>query len=48
LLLAAAAAHATQNAPSLLVRRRGALPLLVTPEDPQALMAALRQVGVAA
>ena len=41
-------AYATQNAPSLLVRRRGALPLLVTPDDPQALMAALRQVGVAA
>jgi len=41
-------AYATQNAPSLLVRRRGALPLLVMPDDPQALMAALRQVGVAA
>lgn len=41
-------AYATQNAPSLLVRRRGALPVLVTPDDPQSLVAALRQVGVPA
>ena len=41
-------AYATRSAPSLLLRRRGAFPVLVTPDDPQALLLALRQAGVAA
>jgi PH (Pleckstrin Homology) domain-containing protein len=41
-------AYATHSAPSLLLRRRGSLPVLVTPDDPHALLAALRQAGVAA
>ncbi len=40
-------AYATRSAPSLVLRRRGSLPVLVTPDDPQALLAALRQAGVA-
>jgi len=41
-------AYATRSAPSLLLRRRGSLPILVTPDDPQAVVAALHQTGVPA
>jgi hypothetical protein len=41
-------AYATRSAPSLLLRRRGALPVLVTPDDPEAVVAALRAAGVPA
>ena len=41
-------AYATRSTPSLLLRRHRALPLLVTPDDREALLAALRQAGVAA
>jgi hypothetical protein len=38
----------TRTAPSLLLRLRGSLPVLVTPDDPDAVVAALRQAGVSA
>jgi len=41
-------AYATRTSPSLLLRRRGSLPVLVTPDDPQAVVTALRQAGVSA
>ena len=41
-------AYATRTAPSILLRVRGSLPVLVTPDDPQAVVAALRQAGVSA
>ena len=41
-------AYATRTAPSLLLRLRGSLPVLVTPDDPDAVVAALRQAGVSA
>lgn len=41
-------AYATRTAPSLLLRVRGSLPVLLTPDDPQAVVAALRQAGVSA
>ena len=40
-------AYATRATPSLLLRVRGALPVLVTPDDPEAVVAALRTAGVA-
>jgi hypothetical protein len=41
-------AYATRTAPSILLRVDGSLPVLVTPDDPQAVVAALRQAGVCA
>ena len=39
-------AYVTRSAPSLLRRRRSALPVLVTPDDRDAVVAALRAAGV--